>query len=217
MEKPSAITVLIADTQTIFAEGLQALIEKAPGFVVTATCTTPEQTLAAISDKTPDILITAYDIRSAFSDTLLQQAKELAPNMPVMAICGHNTKENMTSLMGSGIHCVLSRDCAKEEVIKALYTCYWGRKYFCARMMEVIVNDKADSLCDVCATPCLSGREMEIMKMVAEGRATRNIAEKLTLSIFTVHTHRRNILRKLGLRNTTELALYAVKEGIIQP
>ena len=217
LETPSAISVLIADSQTIFAEGLKTLIEKTPGFAVSQMCHTPEQTLLAVSESTPDILVLAYDMRTDFSENLLQQLKELAPQMPVMAICGHTTKENADSLRAAGVQCILSKDCAREEVIKALYTCYWGRKYFCARIMEVVANDKADGLCDVCTTPCLSGREMEIMKLVAEGGATRKIAEKLELSIFTVHTHRRNILRKLGLRNTTELALYAVKEGIIQP
>ena len=101
-----------------------------------------------------------------------------------------------------------------HEVVEAIREVLAGRKYVSPKLMDPLIVDYAQRLADGAEPPSLSSREREILQLIAEGKATKQIADQLNVTSATVGNHRQNILKKLGLNGVAELTKYAIREGI---
>ena len=108
-------------------------------------------------------------------------------------------------------------ECDEEEIIHAIFAIYKGEKFYCNKVLDIVFNKhlfkKED---DNCEPTNLTVRETEITILITKGNTNKEVAELIHLSPHTIHTHRKNIMKKLGLKSVSELTIYAISTGLIQ-
>ena len=115
-----------------------------------------------------------------------------------------------------GVTSHLLKECEKDEIVEAIYKTYLGERFLCSKITSSVLD--ADNVnTSSCEGMKISDRELEIIALIASGNSNKEVAEKLFISTHTVTTHRKNILSKLGVKNTAGLVLFAVKENLVSP
>jgi DNA-binding NarL/FixJ family response regulator len=131
----------------------------------------------------------------------------------------HSDETYVLRCLRAGARGYVLKESAEGELIAAVRTVAAGRTYFSPKVSRLLQSEHVDRLQREDADDTyelLSGREREILQRIAEGSANKEIAARLNLSVYTVETHRGNILEKLGLHGTADVILYAVRKGIIR-
>jgi DNA-binding NarL/FixJ family response regulator len=141
---------------------------------------------------------------------------EAEPNARVLALSMHSDGRYVRGMLQAGARGYILKDCAAEELTRAIRTVMANQVYVSPGVTGTIVNDYVRQLStsDADEPATLSRREREVLQLLAEGGSTAQIAERLHLSVKTVETHRKRIMDKLGLRSIAELTKYAIREGI---
>jgi DNA-binding NarL/FixJ family response regulator len=148
-------------------------------------------------------------------DATRQLIAEL-PAVKVLILSMHADKGFMTGAFRAGATGFLLKDCTTEELIRAIHTVMAHRLYLTPRVTEVVMWEYLHRYPPrgVLVAARLTGKEREVLQLIAEGWATKDIAEKLHVSVKTVETHRRQIMEKLGLHSIAELTKYAIRTGL---
>src|SRR5690606_30595963 len=139
-----------------------------------------------------------------------------------LAITPEQSAQTLVNALRSGVQSYVKKDCDLGEIIDAVKDTAVGKKFFCGQILETIqrasidVNDM-DLDAFTCEPVVLSERETEIITLIAEGLTNAQIAEQLFLSNHTINTHRKNIMNKLGVKNTAGIVMYAVKTNLVSP
>jgi len=211
------IRVLIADSHFLFREGLKNLLAGNSDIAIAGEAQNSAELQLLLPALTPDLVIIDFQQPGYFSRADLSVIHETAPQTNILLISSYNKKEDTLYALESGINCIVLKECGGEEVVNAIYSAVRQEKFFCHKVLDIIL-DKTLSLNDAdnCDPIFLTDREIEIVKLIAEGLTTKDIAEKLFLSFHTVSTHRKNIFRKVGITNSSELVRYAVRQGLVE-
>lgn len=203
--------ILIVDNEELTVEGLKAILLHQKGWSVAS---------ADGHDPRRQLLKHACDVLFVNPAAIATQLHEpvipwLVTSMPHTRIIllGKDLYDPMLSeAIRFPIDGVILKCCKKSEVIKAIQAVCNGEKFFCTTFLQKMTAEKAPSTKPVIP---LTGREKEIVRYLCEGKTTNDIAEKLVRSTHTITTHRKNILKKLRLKNTSELILYAINQKLI--
>jgi len=206
-----AVRVAIADAQYLSRAGLCELLSDLQGFVVSGQPHDLEQ----LAQHIPGCDIVAIDPASEKFQSPWQVVSRKASRPRVLIISDDNSRENIFAALGHNVSGYLTKSCDKEEIQSAFRAIARGERFFCNQILEVILERHTAVPEDNCKPSRLSVREVEIVRLVAEGLTTNAIAHKLHLSPHTVYTHRKNIMRKVKVNSAPELVLYAVNEGLI--
>ncbi|HEX3024891.1 MAG TPA: response regulator transcription factor [Chitinophagaceae bacterium] len=216
------IKILIADTHTVTREGVKSLLAKRKDIHVAGEARESKELSDKIKKINPDIVIIDFYIPGYFSIDDIAFIRKNYPQVSVLVISTNKNKEDILKVLDFGINSYLLKECDEDEVINAVYASAKKEKFFCGRVMDSILEKvmhhcPAGSVCRDCQPVSLSEREVEIINLIAEGYTTKDIAKKLFLSFHTISTHRKNIFKKINIRNSSELILYALKKGIFIP
>lgn len=209
MEK---IKVLIADKSAIFSQGLKSILRENESITVVGEVQEYKELEAALRENEPHILMFDY-ATDDFGEDKVAVISSKFPEVKLMAITEGQPKTKILRSLKAGLNSYLLKDCSKDEVLEAVEETNRGKQFFCGKVLDLITQSEEDMLCE--EVGALSEREREVIKLVAEGFTTKEIAEKLYISNHTVNTHRKNIMHKLGLKNTAGIVIYAVKENIV--
>jgi DNA-binding NarL/FixJ family response regulator len=207
---------LIADDHRIVREGLQSLVEKENDLEVIGMADNGRQALTLIRRLKPDVVIMDIAMPELNGIDATRQIADEVPGVKVIALSMHSEKQFVEGMLRAGAAGYLLKESAFEELIKALRIVCAGKKYLSPDVTDIVLRDylsPADENNNAQA-PDLTLREREVLQLVAEGRATKEIAERLNISIKTVESHRRNIMDKLDLHTVAELTKYAVRHGL---
>lgn len=207
------IRVIVADTAFIIRKGLRALLEEHAGFLCVAEASSTEELKNVLSHTNADVLIIDHCCNDCFSVEVIADVMQLYNALNVLVISHEKSQEEIRRIINLGVRTYLLKDCGEEEIIEALIACTKGEKYFCGQIIDVLL-EKEPSTPGFCATGALSEREAEVIRQLVTGRRPKEIAAIMHLSYHTIVTHKRNIYAKLGISNTVELAMYAVKTGL---
>jgi DNA-binding NarL/FixJ family response regulator len=211
--------ILIADSNYLVREGFKAVIKGLRGFEVAAESENGNDLFEKMLEKSPDILVINYAC-AEYGLELISKVSKYCPHVKILAITDLQTPKTIALAIKNGVLSHLLKDCAKDEIIEALRATAEGEKFYCGKVLEQALNQTQPSNENE-AVSCdgirISGREVEIIRLVADGFTNKQIAEKLFLSAHTIMTHRKNIMNKLGVNNTAGLVLFAIKNGIISP
>jgi len=138
-----------------------------------------------------------------------------------LIVSTNQNRQDILKTIEYGVNCYILKECDKEEIIGGIYAATKQEKFFCGKVLDIIMENLAhkctDSHCDHCQPVTLTAREIEIVKLISEGYTSNSIAEKLHVSFHTVSSHRKNIFKKLNINNSSELLIYAVNKGIVNP
>jgi DNA-binding NarL/FixJ family response regulator len=172
----------------------------------------------------PHVLVIDYTSPYFCIDDI-QAIHQKFPEINILAVTYPQNKTTISKVIENGVISHLLKDCGKEEIIEAIRNTAKGQKFFCGKIVDTILKEKdASTLLSMtkpsgvsCDGIRLSPREIEIIRLVADGFSNKQIADKLFLSAHTVTTHRKNIMSKLGVNNTAGLVMFAVRENLIGP
>lgn len=213
--------VIIADSNDIVRVGLRAILMSDNFNEIIGEVSCSEELIEQVENFETDVVIIDYT-SPGFSIDVVPKLLNKHKNLKFVAITPEQNPSVIVDALRSGISSYIKKDCDIPEIISSVKETGAGNKFFCGQILETIqkaeINvEDLDFDGFSCEPVLLSEREMEIIKYIAEGNTNTQIAELLHLSPHTVTTHRKNIMAKLGTKNTAGIVMYAVKTNLVSP
>jgi DNA-binding NarL/FixJ family response regulator len=214
------INVVVANGNYLVGAALTNLIEQLPEFNLVAWVEHQEMLFDKLKINQVDLLVIDFT-SEGFDCNSIQWAKRNFQKIEVLAITAMPQKEIILSSFKAGAHSYILNDCGKDEIIEALLKTAAGHDFLCGKVLHQLQIGECSHITPANEVSCegisLTERELDIVKLIAEGNSNKQIADILCLSTHTINTHRKNIMSKLGVNNTAGLVMYAVKENLLGP
>jgi two-component system response regulator NreC len=208
--------ILLADDHKLMREGLRMLLEELGGVTIVGEADNGISAVRMARDLKPDLVLMDIAMPDLNGIEATRRIMIESPGVKVIALSMHADKRFVKGMFAAGAAGYVLKGSAFEEVASAIKTVTAGRIYVSPKITDQVLADYVKQLTKPSAgteSP-LSGREREVLQMLAEGKSSRMIAEHLHVSVTTVDTHRKHIMDKLGFRSIAELTKYAVREGL---
>lgn len=214
-----ATKVLLVDDHEIMREGISALLRRYSEFEVVGQAADGRQALEMVSQLEPDIIIMDVGMPNLNGVDATKQLLSINPRLKVMALSTHSDGAVVAKMIKAGAMGYILKESAFEELIEGLNTLLDGRTFLCNKISKVVFSEYIGMVSNskTINGDGLTGREREVLQLVAEGHTTKEIAEILNLSTKTIDSHREHIMEKLGIRNIAGLTKYAIREGMTTP
>jgi len=213
--------LVLADSNELVRIGLRTLLSSERNIEIIGEAKTSGELLELVRSFPTDIVLIDYT-SARFSIDVIPQVLQKFPDIQIVAITPEQSAQTLVNALRSGVKSYVKKDCDSMEIVNSVKETWRGNKFFCGQILETIreasidVNDiDFDSFS--CEPISLSERELEIITFIAEGLTNNQIAESLCLSAHTINTHRKNIMGKLGVKNTAGIVMYAVKTNLVSP
>ncbi len=211
------IRVLLVEDHTVVREGLRAVLDAQPDIEVVAEAADGRNAVEQAKEHAPDVVIMDVALpRLNGIDATRQIVNEL-PKTKVVALSMHTDTQYVSEMLLAGARGYLLKDCASDELAKAVRTVAQGKPHLSATVADAVVEDYVNRLqggSTVARKGALSGREREVLQLLAEGMSTKEIASELGVSVKTIETHRAQIAKKLGIRSVAGLTKFAIRTGL---
>lgn len=213
--------IILADSNDLVRIGIRTIVQTNLEVEIVGEAKSGEELLEMLRTFGADLVLIDYTAHG-FDIDLIVQMRGKYPDVQTVAITPEQSAQVLVDALRAGITSYVKKDCSIPEIIDAVKETGKGNKFFCGQILETIrdANLNVEDLDgDVfnCEAVLISRRECEIIVLIAEGYTNTQIAEKLFLSNHTVNTHRKNIMSKLGVKNTAGIVMYAVKANLISP
>ena len=210
--------VLLADDHRLMRSGLRLVIERHPDFTVVGEADDGRQAVAMAESLKPEVIVMDIGMPNLNGIEAARQISAQLPEIAIVMLSMHSDEGYVLRALKAGARAYLLKDSAEEDLTQAIEAVRDGKSFFSPAVSRLLLQDYMRKLERVGAEDSydlLSAREREILQLVAEGKSSKEIAAVLTLSTYTVETHRSNIMQKLNLKGIPELILYAVRKGLI--
>jgi DNA-binding NarL/FixJ family response regulator len=209
-------TILIADDHAIMREGLRALLEN-KGLQVIAVAENGREAVQFSVKMKPDIVLMDVSMPDMNGSEATARILKDVPEIKVIALSMHSSRQHVDRMFVAGASGYVLKECAFDELFDAIQEVRKGRFYISPSIARTFVEnytqgfDKSEKL----PFSDFTKKEREVLQLIAEGEKTKDIADKLFISVKTVETHRRNIMRKLNIFSVAGLTRFAIKEGLV--
>lgn len=218
----STYKLLIADNYPIVREGIKHLINNHSFIEIIGETENSKNLFEKIKLLQPEIIIIDFNYPEYFQVEDIKAIYELLPDVSILVISSNENKNEILKSIEYGVINYILKNCEKKEFISALEATIKKERFLCGRVIDAILDKKFKSNIPAIKLNSkrgikLSQREIEIIFYISNGFTNNQIAAKLELSIHTINTHRKNILKKLKLKKSSELIIYAINNGIILP
>ncbi|MFA8437234.1 MAG: response regulator [Marinifilaceae bacterium] len=212
------IKIAIADDHQMFREGIKALLEKEKNISVCGDASNEEELIKILEHEVPDVVLMDIDMGQTSGIDLTKKIKSLHPDINVLAVSMHGDSTYVVKMMDAGAGGYILKNAGKEEMLKAIGCIAEGATYLSKEVSKVLLESlsKPQKLKSNKNQISLTRREVEVLKLIAQEYSNAEIAEQLFISVRTVDTHRRNLIEKLGAKNTAGLVKYAFKNNLIE-
>ena len=210
------IRVLIADDHALVRAGIRALVERIDGVVVVGEAGKGSEALELVRQLSPDLLLLDITMPDGNGFDVLDQLTKLYPEIRVIVLTVHEAGEYAIRAVREGAAGYLPKSAASTELEDAIRTVVSGKRYISPETAQntIIEQGRGATKRDLLAT--LSPRQREVLRLIAEGRTTKQIARELEISVKTVETHRAQLMERLGIHDVAGLVRYAIIVGLIE-
>lgn len=214
------IRVALVEDHQLVRDGIRSLLTNLPNIEVVAESDCAKTMLSQIEGAKPDILLVDISLPEMSGIELAKVVTTSYPGTKVIILSMHTEQEYIFNSLRNGAKGYLHKSISREELVEAIEQVYGGSEYFSKEVSGIILKsylrqiknpERVEEYEDKKLTP----REMEILRMVAQGYSNQLIADKLFISVRTVESHKNHIMQKLELTTTVDLVKYAIKNGII--
>jgi len=212
------LRIIHANENTLARNGLKSLLNRGGGVDHIKAVVSEKQLFDTLSDGSQwDLVILDPHEENGFTlDTIKRLTKEYGQTK-VLAISDVGDHDFVLNLLENGTNGYLTYECDEEEIIHAVFAIGKGDKFYCNKVLDIVLNRHLYTKeVENCEPTVLSERESQIAKLLAEGNTNKQVAEQLHISPHTVHSHRKNIMKKLGVRSISELTIYCVSIGLVK-
>ena len=205
--------IYIVDDHTMFREGLRQLIEREPNLMVCGDAPDAAEALEGIRASKPDVVIVDISLAGGSGLDLIKEIKAEFEDLPVLVVSMHDESLYALRAMRAGADGYVMKHEAMANVVQAIHEVFNGRPYLSPAMAAQVITKFAHRQAEgeVDAVERLSDRELEVLELIGKGNEVRQIAKLLHLSPKTVETHRAHIKDKLDLKNSREVARFALQ------
>ncbi|AKD04968.1 response regulator transcription factor [Pontibacter korlensis] len=209
------ISVLIAEANLLIRKGLVMLLAEQEDIQVLGEVNAASDLLEIAQDLKPDVITIDCNGPEHFCVQDVISLRQTAPGSKILAITKDPERPVVMEALKYGVCSYILKECGEQELINAVRATARGEKFMCSKVLEVILSEAATPEPVAVATN-LSPREIEIIQLIAAGKSSIEIADKLFLSPHTINSHRKNILRKLNIKSPAELIVKALDLGIVK-
>jgi len=212
------IRVLVADDHAIIREGLRVMLGNQPDMEVVAVATNGREAIRLVNEYEPDVAVVDISMPELNGIEAIQQMMPSHRPVQVVVLSIHETKPYVYRALKAGARGYLVKETAGVEVVDAVRAVYRGERYLSQSIADLLTNasfQNLESPMEVRPLETLSSREREILQLVAEGKTSQEIAERLSISPKTVDTYRSRLMHKIGVEDVAGLVKFAIQQGVI--
>lgn len=204
-------SIVLADDHVMFRKGLKRIITEVAGLEVIGEANDGMELLDLLKNNRPHLIILDISMPKLRGLEAAREIKHAYPNIKILILTMHKKKEFVHQAMEAGAEGFLLKEDADTELLQAITALRKGKKFISplltSELMDLAMGESTPDL--------LTNRERQVMKLLAEGKSHKEIADFLYISIFTVRSHRERIMRKLSLKNLAALVKYAIGHGYL--
>lgn len=213
------IRVLLADDHGLLRKGVRSVIAQDPNIMISGEASDGSEAVRLADELSPDVVVmdVAMPGLNGLDAAALITRKER--RIGVIVLTMYSDEEYLVRALSAGVRGYLLKDSAEPDLIRAVRAVAEGHTFFSPAISDMLFDDyvlrlQRREVQD--SYDLLTDREKQVLQLLAEGKTNKEVATDLSLGVSTVETHRMNLMKKLGLRNTAELVLYAVRKKILR-
>jgi RNA polymerase sigma factor (sigma-70 family) len=211
-------TVLIADDHGVVRKGLRLLLEQYPELAVIGEAANGREAVTMAAALSPQIVVLDVAMPILNGIEAAEQILKVNSKMGIIILTMHADESYLLRALNVGVKGYLLKESAEEDLLLAIRAVANGKPFFSRAINETLLEDymrmlKQQGLSDT--FDLLTAREKEVLQLLAEGKTNKEVAQLLDVSPYTVESHRTNLMQKLGIHNTSEIVLYAVRKRLV--
>ena len=211
--------VLLADDHGIVRRGLRTLLQSSAGVTVVGEASDGMEALRLCEQLRPDVLIVDVAMPALNGIEVAARALHAMSGLRVVILSMHSDESYVIRALNAGASAYLLKEATDEDLLPALNAVMEGRRFFSPAISALVAGEYIRQLQERGlhdSYDLLTDREKDVLHLLAEGRSNKEVAALLDVSLSTIETHRGNLMQKLGLHNTADIVLYAVRKRIIR-
>lgn len=221
------LRILIADDHEVARQGIRALLEAHPGWEVCAEAKDGREAVELAATVNPALILLDIGMPNLNGLEAARLILASSPEVPILILTMLDSDQVVREVLRAGARGFLLKSDAGRDLVAAVEALQLRRTFFTTRVSQMVLDgfldrespdsqEKGSEKKEDGAATLLTGREREVIQLLAEGKTSKEVAVALHLSVKTAETHRTNLMRKLGLHSVADLTLYAVRNGIVQ-
>lgn len=213
------VKVLIADDHGVVRKGLRLLLEQYPDIEVAGEAANGREVVKLATELSPDIILMDIAMPLLNGIEAAEQVRKVNGDIGIIMLTMHADESYLLRALNTGVKGYLLKESAEDDLLRAVKAVSQGKPFFSPAITQTLLEDymrvlKQEGLSD--SFELLTAREKEVLQLLAEGKTNKDVATILDVSLYTVESHRTNMMQKLNLHNTAEIVLYAVRKNLVR-
>lgn len=209
------IRVLIADDHPVVRRGLQACLARHESLKVVGEAADGDEALEKALELAPDVVLMDISMPRRDGLAVTQALRKQAPQIKVLVLSVHNNKDYIFRIIQAGAHGYVSKEASPEELLEAIESVCGGETFFSPEMAQAAIHQLVNNGGKREPFAQLTGREREVLVLIAEGQSNKEIANRLGIGVRTIETHRERIMRRLDIHSVAGLTKFAIANGLV--
>src|SRR5205823_127878 len=205
---PHKITVLLVDDHSLVRRGFRRMLEDDPGITVVGEAEDGHQAVQLAAELRPQVVVMDFAMPSMNGAVAARQILRTLPETAILILSMHSEASYVRTCLEAGARGYLLKNAMDLEMVAAVKQVAAGKQVLDPRLGALVARDED-------AVPQLTTRELEVLQLIVHGKSNKEIATVLGLSANTVAVHRANIMQAIGIHNTAELVVYAIRQGLV--
>jgi DNA-binding NarL/FixJ family response regulator len=210
------VSILVADDHELLREGIKSRLERQPGWTVGGEASNGREAVEMALRLKPDVAILDIGMSELNGIEAAAQIRKQCPSTEILILTLQDSEEQVRAALAAGARGFILKTDAARMLVSAVEALLEHRPFFTGKVTGLVLTGYLQG-CPDAVMPGLTPREREIVQLLAEAKTSKEVAQRLGVSVKTVDAHRANILRKLDLHSVAELVRYAIRNKIIEP
>lgn len=209
------LRILIADDHEIFRKGIRTLLQKRRSWTICGEAATAREAIAKTASLKPDLVLLDISLPDMNGLEAIAEILKAHPGVNILVLTMHESGHVVNQALAAGVRAIVLKCDAARELIAAIETVRRNRMFLSSRATQAIAKTRAEAAGSRSSPADLTSREKEVLKLLAQGKNNKEIAEILGIGDKTVGTHRANMMRKLNFRSLSDLIHFAIRNKIV--